>query len=423
MADYFFGGLRLKQNKSGVLKLPTVACNYEGALSVVVSRQAAPLVADGATVKRDAPLAATDNAVWYCPCDGVLSGIEYCNHPLAGEVNLYKIIPSAADDGQMMLGGGSDADYPGMLIDTLDGRPLAEKLEEFKARGVKYLAVNAIDDQPYACSDTALVLEKHEEILQGLAIIAARAGLKPDGAVFFRTKAADGMAKLRREDITAVGGKYPYAYLYCRAHEKTTGFIGAQTCIDTLNASGSIRRQTEVVVTVSGDMCKNPRNLRVKLGTPISALLEQCGRAEDGIVVIGDGPMTGKYVSDLTTPVCFGMKSVLCLCRVGVSEISNCWGCAECAKVCPERLMPHYIARFARHGRFDDAAVFGADKCVGCGCCSYVCSGGVEPMSFILEAKAMLHSDLPEDEKRLPVVGLRISRRGSESREGDDEQA
>jgi len=72
--------------------------------------------------------------------------------------------------------------------------------------------------------------------------------------------------------------------------------------------------------------------------------------------------------------------------------------------------MPLYIARFSRHGKLSDCRDFGALRCIECGCCSYVCTGGIDPMSFIRSAKNQLQSyRMPHQAQNLPKRGHPLS--------------
>ena len=92
------------------------------------------------------------------------------------------------------------------------------------------------------------------------------------------------------------------------------------------------------VVTVTGRGVKQPKNLLVRLGTPIQKLLEACGgfAEEPGKVIVG-GPMTGPAVYHLDFPVVKGTSGILVQSRAEVAggESMACIRCGRCVKVCP----------------------------------------------------------------------------------------
>ena len=68
----------------------------------------------------------------------------------------------------------------------------------------------------------------------------------------------------------------------------------------------------ERVVTVTGKSVKNPGNFLCRIGTPISKLIEAAGgMPEDTAKVIGGGPMMGRTMVNIDSPVMKGTSGVL----------------------------------------------------------------------------------------------------------------
>lgn len=67
----------------------------------------------------------------------------------------------------------------------------------------------------------------------------------------------------------------------------------------------------ERYTTVTGKRIKRPGNFLVRIGTPFSQLIEACGGMPEGDnKVLAGGPMMGKAVISLNTPVCKGTNSI-----------------------------------------------------------------------------------------------------------------
>lgn len=405
MADVHSRGISIKQNKSDLLAKNIYAAGLEDELFFSVTKGAEILVTKGEKLAQNRLLAADEknDLHFYSPANATVTDIYDSNHPLMGEVSIIKmssskagISPRLEEDAESMrdLTGGMpererklDSVKASHIIDVLDSRSLYRKMTAFAKSGVRALCINAIEDESFSCSETALLIHKFAEVSEGLHLLAEAAGIKESAICIYKLRAADLSGLAKRDGVVVVSGKYPVSARYT-AQAKRTGFVGAQTCYDYYNYVNEGERQTKVFVTVGGDRLKAPKNMLVPVGTPIGKLLDKCEPAKEaGIIVVGDGPMTGRYTNDLETPVTVGMKSILLLKPVEIKNITNCWGCAECARVCPQGLMPLAIARFARHNMTQEAAQLGAERCIGCGCCSYICSGGIDPMRFILEAK------------------------------------
>jgi len=149
----------------------------------------------------------------------------------------------------------------------------------------------------------------------------------------------------------------------------------------------------ERVVTVSGSGIKNPRNIRVKVGTPISHVIEQCGGmvGTTGKVILG-GPMTGFAQKDLSAFTQKGTGGVLVFTEEAVDEApeQQCVGCDRCLDACAMFLMPNFIVKHARRGQWDLAEKYGAMDCFECGCCSFVCPARIKHVAYVRKSKAEL---------------------------------
>ena len=145
----------------------------------------------------------------------------------------------------------------------------------------------------------------------------------------------------------------------------------------------------ERVVTVTGAV-KKPKNLLVRLGTPLGSLIDYCGgiEGEAGEISIG-GPMIGISQPDPGAPVTKG-TSCLLVKESRPAKERDCIRCGSCLEVCPMRLEPSTLARYARAGRYDDCRRYYIDNCFNCGCCTYVCPSNIPILQYIEIAKAEL---------------------------------
>jgi len=153
----------------------------------------------------------------------------------------------------------------------------------------------------------------------------------------------------------------------------------------------------ERVLTITGDAIKEPSNLRVRIGTPISYIIEKCNGAKGSLAkLINGGPMMGiaQYID--TAPVIKGTSGILLLSekQVNIKEPDPCIRCGRCIEACPVNLIPIDIARAAEYGKFDIANNANASDCIECGCCSYVCPANIELVHLIKHAKRSIQCDL-----------------------------
>ena len=70
----------------------------------------------------------------------------------------------------------------------------------------------------------------------------------------------------------------------------------------------------ERIVTVSGGGIKKPVNLKARVGTPVSMLIEEAGgTVDETIKLVAGGPMMGFAFFDPETPVTKGTSGILAL--------------------------------------------------------------------------------------------------------------
>ena len=134
----------------------------------------------------------------------------------------------------------------------------------------------------------------------------------------------------------------------------------------------------ERVVTISGNGVNQPKNLRVRVGTPFEDVLSQCGglKASEGdMEVLNGGPMMGIAQSNLAVPVIKGTSGITVLTakRLKRVDYDPCIKCASCVDACPMGLMPYRLGDYGKAYRTDDLKSWDALSCIECGCCSYVC--------------------------------------------------
>ncbi|MEJ5187371.1 MAG: RnfABCDGE type electron transport complex subunit C, partial [Candidatus Geothermincolales bacterium] len=149
----------------------------------------------------------------------------------------------------------------------------------------------------------------------------------------------------------------------------------------------------ERVVTVTGTGIREPANLLVRIGTPISALIAACGGfVGDPVKLIMGGPMTGWAQPDASSPVVKGTSGVVVLTSdlVDLGEEGECVRCGKCVEVCPMSLSPNYIVQSTRRGQWDRAEMWGALDCFECGCCSYECPAYIPHVQYVRKAKARI---------------------------------
>ncbi len=290
------------------------------------------------------------------------------------------------------------------------GFPTHVKMSPPDGRRIHTLIINGAECEPYLTADHRLMLEEPERILQGIAVMRRILGAqrvllgieanKPDAVAVLREKSRGEV------EVTALPVMYPQGaerqliYSLLRREVPSGGLpmdIGVVVQnVATAAAAGDAVLGIpciERVVTVAGSAVKRPANLRVRIGTPLSWLVEQCGgwASEPAKVVVG-GPMMGTAQISLQVPVIRGTSGVIAFtaAEVPLRPEGPCIRCGRCVAACPARILPTTVAAYARLNRMQEAAAADAMDCIECGSCSYTCPAAIPLIQSIRLAKGAI---------------------------------
>jgi electron transport complex protein RnfC len=146
----------------------------------------------------------------------------------------------------------------------------------------------------------------------------------------------------------------------------------------------------ERAMTVTGPAIAEPRNLLVRIGTPVGHLIEQCGGfKEPPAKLISGGPMMGVAQYSLDAPVIKGTSGIVAFTERETAEESYepCIRCGQCVTVCPMRLLPSQLGILIENSRFVEAKDTDLMDCMECGSCVYTCPANRPMVQWIKFAK------------------------------------
>ena len=280
------------------------------------------------------------------------------------------------------------------VICELDGRPVADKLEEAREKGVTRVVADAIEDEPYQSAGMAVVRYFGREVAKGLQIACAALEARETSiCVFVRDMELSYQFPSEIEGIAVeqIKGKYPVRYtMQAQADgQQPTLFLGAAALYHLYRAVCLEIPHHTVIITVSGNCLKTPRNMEVPIGTPIGAVLELCKIKHKPDTIVVGGTMNGCSVVNSEIPVGPATRGIFAL-RTGQKTHFECMGCAKCVDACPSRLMPYYLYRLSRAGGYEQCREYRVQSCVECGACSYICPSRIDLISYMKNAKQHL---------------------------------
>jgi electron transport complex protein RnfC len=289
--------------------------------------------------------------------------------------------------------------------------PSHVKLSVPEGKKCDVLIINGVECEPYLTSDHSLMLEKGEEVLTGISILMkalkverAIIGIennKPD-AIKHLSSLATGFSGIK---IQALKVKYPQGaekqlIKSLTGREVPSGKLPIDVGVVVQNVGTSFavyeavqknKPLFERVVTITGKSLTDPGNYLVRLGTPISALIDAAGGlpGDTGKIVSG-GPMMGKAVLNSDVPVVKGTSGIV-LFPGDESErvrITPCIRCAKCSFACPMNLEPYLLTALSERGLFERAEQEHITDCMECGSCSYTCPAGRPILDYIRLGKS-----------------------------------
>jgi electron transport complex protein RnfC len=271
---------------------------------------------------------------------------------------------------------------------------------------VDTLIISAVDvDPPVAPNQSLLLKDPDPELELGISALARILKdprvllVLPEGQA---GAGLEGLARNRKWETRRIkADRFPYAMDNLIIHSLTgrvvptpqglPGDVGVAimpllTALEAGQALKSGRPMVERVFSVCGDV-KNPQTFRVRLGTPLSQVIEAAGgfNGEPGKVVL-NGPMMGLAQFDLEAPVSKETYGVFVQAAQHVAAFKNhpCIHCGRCLKACPVYLIPAELSKFCEYGAFEQAAEKDLFHCIECGCCAYVCPAK-RPMVQLLQ--------------------------------------
>ncbi len=441
MAFSFFGGVHPKENKwyacdrvTQVFPAPDVVVIP---MQQHIGAPCKPLVKKGDSVKMGQKIG--DNEGLCVPVHASVSGTVLTVAPRAhtnGSTVVSVVIQNdhqntLSEDIQPRTQAQVDALSPQELIDIIRecgivGMGGATFPTHVKLSGgigkVNTVIVNAGECEPYITSDDRLCREQPDKLISGLKLIMRIFGLteghiaiednKPEAAKALK-------AQLSRDSgiiVDVLPAKYPQGaekqLIYAiTGREVPSGGLPAAVGCAVFNAA-TVKAVHDAVydgmplirriVTVSGDIVMEPKNLLVPIGTAFNDLLEAVGHSENPYKVLSGGPMMGTAQYDLSVPTIKGVNAVTILGHAnGYAEDEfRCLRCGRCIDACPMKLMPVMMYKAMQSGNVQEMKDYNIMDCIECGSCAYTCPGSVPLVLGFRVAKQLIRNDAAKAAKK-----------------------
>jgi Na+-translocating ferredoxin:NAD+ oxidoreductase subunit C len=403
---------------------------------------ACPVVQVGERVLKGQLLARAEGYVSACihaSSSGILVGIE--DHPVPHPSGLSAPCAIIETDGEDTWGELPEPmdDYAQLDPASIRERirwagvvglggasfPTSVKLNPGPDHRITTLIINGAECEPYITCDDRLMRQRPGDILAGARIMHHLLGVeriligiednKPEAIEAMRLALAEtdmgGYTEIRSIPTLYPSGGEKQLIRILTGKEVPSHSIPARIGIVCQNVGSAAAVAVAVlagrplisrIVTVTGRAIAVPRNLEVRIGTPVSDLIHACGGYhEPPRKLVCGGPMMGFELSHAGVPITKPANCILALTDAEAPEPGPalaCIRCGRCAEVCPAKLLPQQLYWHARAKDLDRVQDYNLFDCIECGCCAQVCPSRIPLVQYYRYAKNEVWAR--EEEKR-----------------------
>ena len=275
---------------------------------------------------------------------------------------------------------------------------------------IKTLIINAVECEPYITADITMLKEKTEEILETIDAIMEINSIK-EGIIALKKnnklikKINNYIGTYPKIKVVVVPDLYPMGWerQLVKYVKKTTynnipiekGIVvnNLSTVYSIYEALKYNKPQIERIVTFTGEMLKQPKNIHLKIGTRVKDVIESIEgyKRNKDIIMVSGGPMMGQSIPNDELVVTADLNCVLVLKEKVNDDILTCLRCGKCVEKCPSKLSPVLIKDSLNDTQ--QLKCLKADKCIECGLCSYVCPSKINVREFVKKAKEALKEE------------------------------
>ncbi len=312
--------------------------------------------------------------------------------------------------------------------------PTAQKLMQARTCKIDHLLLNGVECESYISCDDLLMRERAGEIISGAQILMHALQIdacfiavesdKPDAiralGVVLGEISDDRIVIKQVPTIYPSGGEDQLVQLVTNREVPSGGLPSDVGClVQNVGTAAAIHDWIidnepliSRVTTITGDGVARPVNVRARIGTSLSDIIEIAGGYTDSAkqLIIG-GPMTGKSVTTDRVPLVKATNCVLVSSETpSPGPALPCIRCGDCAAVCPVQLLPQQLYWYACADDEEKMRDFGLMDCIECGCCDLVCPSHIPLTADFRVAKGRIR-ELADEKARAARARQRFEAR------------
>lgn len=397
-------------------------------LSQHIGAPSNPIVAVGDEVKTGQVIAEAGGFVsipQHASISGKVTKIDLFPHPV-GTLQMAIEITGDGQDNWVQL--SDDADFMSVSAEEMKKRiadagicgmggagfPTHVKLSPPSDKPIDTVILNGVECEPYLTSDYRLMLERSQDILNGLKIAMKVLGAA-NGVIGIEANKPDAIRIMedltkKETNVKVVGLKLRYPQgaekqlIFAATGRKVPNRGGLPMAVKVVvqNVGTAVaiyeavrykKPLVERVIAITGSVVDKPGNVKARIGTPMLKLVEFCGGTTGAVgKIVSGGPMMGFAIPNLDAPVGKGSSGLVLLNpkEAHILEERTCLRCGRCVDVCPMNLFPSLIAQAVKNSDLTTADKAGMTDCMKCGSCAYVCPAHIRLVQWIDTGKIRL---------------------------------
>lgn len=425
----FRGGIHPREHKEATEYKPIEVAPLPQRVSIPLSQHTGapskPVVKIGDNVRTGTVIGEPNGTIsvpTHSSISGTVSEIKELPHPLTGRFTTTVTIDSDRQDtlDENIRERDVSNITPDEIISAIRNAgivglggaafPTFFKLSPPKDKPVDTLIINGCECEPYLTADHRLMVERPTEIIEGTTFIARALGVK-NVIIAIEDNKPDAIAAMKEAasktnfTVQSLKTKYPQGaekqlIKACLGREVPSGGLPADVGCIVQNVGTAVavheavrfnRPLYERVVTVTGPGVAAPKNLLVRIGTPVKELINFCGgyQGKPEKLIMG-GPMMGITLASDDVPVLKGTSGILVFNTADLAEEQDCIRCGRCIEACPMGLSPTRLNYHIKAGRLAQAKNEHLLDCIECGCCAFVCPAKIRLVHNFKYGKAEL---------------------------------